>query len=76
MKYTGMDKRLRFWQEPKGNTQTGVHAHTETVETVLVGQWECLCLLFALVLGFHFSLFALVLGFHFSSVYHVKDVLL
>lgn len=40
MKYTGMDKRLSFWQEPKGNTQTGMHAHTETVETILVGQWE------------------------------------
>lgn len=23
-----------------GNTQTGTHAHTETVETVLLGQWE------------------------------------
>lgn len=27
-------QKASLWQETMGNTQTGVHAHTETVETV------------------------------------------
>lgn len=50
-------QKASLWQEAMGNTQTGMQ--TETVETILV------CLLFALVPGFHFS-----------WVYHVKDALL
>lgn len=34
-------QKASLWQEAMGNTQTGMKAHTETVETILVGQWEC-----------------------------------
>lgn len=33
-------QKAPLWQEAVGNTRTGMHAHKETVETVLVGQWE------------------------------------
>lgn len=59
-------QKASLWQEAMGNTETGTHADTETVETV--PGWPvgiCLCLLFAFVPGLYFS-----------WVYHEKDVLL
>lgn len=51
-------QKASLWQEAMGNTQTGMHAHRETVETVLVGQWEYVSAYYSL--WFQFSTF---LGF-------------
>lgn len=58
-------QKASLWQEAMGNTETGTQAHRNRGCHPGWPVGICLCLLFALVSGFHFSL-----------VYHVKDVLL
>lgn len=41
-------QKASLWQEAMGNTETGSKAHTDTVETILVGQWECVSAYYSL----------------------------
>lgn len=41
-------QKASLWQEAMSNTQTGTNAHTVAVETVPIGQWECVSAYYSL----------------------------